>query len=175
MTQIAELDRQIDEKKRQLESVHGRDTEIYTRIVGYYRSLKNWNKGKKEEFKERRTYEVERSLADAPVPQVLHAVAAEANPTPVAENGSPEGASTFIFFYRNTCPNCPAMKLALSAAPIDGSHVDVDSDEGFELARRYEILSTPHVVFLSDADEEVWRSGDPIQVRGVFTAEELAG
>ena len=43
------------------------------------------------------------------------------------------------------------------------------------MARRYEILSTPHVVFLSDAREEVWRSGDPVEVRTTFDSEELAG
>ncbi len=32
------------------------ETEVYSRIVGYYRPVKNWNKGKKEEFSERKTY-----------------------------------------------------------------------------------------------------------------------
>jgi len=34
----------------------GRETEVYSRITGYYRPVQNWNKGKQEEFKERRTY-----------------------------------------------------------------------------------------------------------------------
>ena len=33
------------------------ECEIYSRISGYYRSTRNWNKGKKEEFKERKTYD----------------------------------------------------------------------------------------------------------------------
>jgi len=28
--------------------------EIWSRIVGYYRPVQNWNKGKKEEFKDRK-------------------------------------------------------------------------------------------------------------------------
>jgi len=28
--------------------------EVYSRIVGYYRPVQNWNDGKKEEFKDRR-------------------------------------------------------------------------------------------------------------------------
>jgi anaerobic ribonucleoside-triphosphate reductase len=28
-------------------------TEVYSRIVGYYRPLQNWNKGKAEEFSQR--------------------------------------------------------------------------------------------------------------------------
>ncbi len=32
------------------------ETEVYSRIVGYYRPVKRWNAGKKEEFKERKTF-----------------------------------------------------------------------------------------------------------------------
>jgi len=28
-------------------------TEVYSRIVGYYRPVQNWNKGKREEFSQR--------------------------------------------------------------------------------------------------------------------------
>ena len=28
-------------------------TEIYSRVVGYYRPVQDWNKGKQEEFRER--------------------------------------------------------------------------------------------------------------------------
>ncbi|MCL2844641.1 MAG: ribonucleoside triphosphate reductase [Chitinivibrionia bacterium] len=35
----------------------GKETEIYSRIVGYYRPIKNWNEGKKEEFGKRKTYD----------------------------------------------------------------------------------------------------------------------
>ncbi len=31
----------------------GTDTEIYSRVVGYYRPVKNWNTGKQEEFRQR--------------------------------------------------------------------------------------------------------------------------
>ena len=30
--------------------------EIYSRVCGYFRPVSNWNKGKREEFKERKTY-----------------------------------------------------------------------------------------------------------------------
>lgn len=31
-------------------------TEIYSRVCGFFRPIKNYNKGKAQEFKERRTY-----------------------------------------------------------------------------------------------------------------------
>ena len=33
-------------------------TEIYSRVVGYYRPVGQWNKGKQSEFGDRVTYEV---------------------------------------------------------------------------------------------------------------------
>ena len=36
----------------------GKPTEVYSRVVGYYRPVKLWNKGKKEEFKERKDFDV---------------------------------------------------------------------------------------------------------------------
>ena len=32
--------------------------EVYSRVVGYYRPVINWNLGKQQEFKERRTFKL---------------------------------------------------------------------------------------------------------------------
>ncbi len=32
--------------------------EVYSRIVGYFRPVRNWNKGKQREFAERKVYRV---------------------------------------------------------------------------------------------------------------------
>lgn len=37
----------------------GKTTEVYSRITGYYRPVKNWNDGKQQEFQDRQTYHVE--------------------------------------------------------------------------------------------------------------------
>ncbi len=34
----------------------GADTEVYSRVVGYYRPVQRWNQGKQEEFRQRREY-----------------------------------------------------------------------------------------------------------------------
>ena len=36
----------------------GKANEIYDRIVGYLRPVKNWNAGKQEEFKDRKRFEI---------------------------------------------------------------------------------------------------------------------
>jgi ribonucleoside-triphosphate reductase (formate) len=52
----------------------GTETEVYSRIVGYYRPIQNWNEGKQEEFKFRKEYEERKSMAH-PFPTELMAVA----------------------------------------------------------------------------------------------------
>ena len=34
----------------------GQPVECYSRVCGYFRPVSNWNKGKKEEFKDRKTF-----------------------------------------------------------------------------------------------------------------------
>lgn len=35
----------------------GKECEVYSRIVGYYRPVSNWNIAKKQEFKDRKLYD----------------------------------------------------------------------------------------------------------------------
>lgn len=36
----------------------GSKTEVYSRVVGFYRPVQQWNDGKQQEFKERKTFVV---------------------------------------------------------------------------------------------------------------------
>ncbi len=47
------IEARIAELKNELSGVEGTPTEVYSRIVGYYRSVRNWNAGKREEYRER--------------------------------------------------------------------------------------------------------------------------
>lgn len=58
MKTIQQINHEISLLNTQLEYLKGISCEVYTRIVGYYRSVKNWNKGKREEYKERKTFKV---------------------------------------------------------------------------------------------------------------------
>jgi ribonucleoside-triphosphate reductase len=42
-----------NEKEKRIEYLQNLKTEVYSRIVGYYRNVNNWNIGKQQEFKER--------------------------------------------------------------------------------------------------------------------------
>ena len=45
--------------------------EVYSRVCGYFRPVANWNKGKKEEFKDRKTFKVTGTLPVLVVALVL--------------------------------------------------------------------------------------------------------
>jgi len=53
----------------------GQKTEVYSRIVGYFRPVNNWNAGKKQEFTERKTFvenkALEKELKTKPIQQEL--------------------------------------------------------------------------------------------------------
>ena len=43
------------------EGACGEPVECYSRVSGYFRPVKNWNHGKKEEFKDRKTFSVKQA------------------------------------------------------------------------------------------------------------------
>jgi anaerobic ribonucleoside-triphosphate reductase len=63
----------------------GEETEVYSRIVGYYRPVQNWNLGKKSEYRDRKLFKpdivhdgVKAPVAPAPVVEPCEAVACNA-------------------------------------------------------------------------------------------------
>ena len=45
-------------KSETLEALKRVPCEVYSRIVGYLRPVRDWNQGKQQEFSERKTYDV---------------------------------------------------------------------------------------------------------------------
>jgi len=40
-----------------------RPCEVYSRVVGYHRPITHWNRGKREEFRDRKPYAVAKAVA----------------------------------------------------------------------------------------------------------------
>lgn len=136
MNNLQTIDNEITALKEKLAAVTGTPTEVYTRIVGYYRSVTNWNRGKREEYTMRTEY--------------------SPNSTPsVTKNGE---AVSYKYFYRNSCPNCPPVKEYLSALEIKGDEVDVDTEAGLDEAQNYEVFASPTVIFFDADGKEVFRA-----------------
>jgi ribonucleoside-triphosphate reductase len=58
------IEAEIKRLEEVLPTVKGKTTEVYSRIVGYYRNVGNWNQGKSEEWEERKVFDVEKLLFD---------------------------------------------------------------------------------------------------------------
>ena len=48
-----------------------KETEVYSRITGYYRPVKNWNDGKAEEYKNRKVYDLSKSHLNVIIVNVM--------------------------------------------------------------------------------------------------------
>lgn len=59
MASKEEIQEKIAEVKEKMKDVHGPKCEVFSRVVGYMRPVQNWNKGKKEEFAMRKTFDIE--------------------------------------------------------------------------------------------------------------------
>lgn len=180
MKEAQVIDKRISELQQELETVEGTPTEVYTRIVGYYRSLKNWNRGKREEYDHRVTFEPERGAPAAGQTSVVQAFADAAieaasltGPRSVLES-SPDGREaakrimSYAYFFRETCPNCPPVRSYVESIDLDGEMVDVDTGEGMERAVEHQILSTPTVLLKDEHGKTVAQAGNVAQLRSIL-------
>ena len=158
---IEAIDREIAECKEELANVKGRETEVYTRIVGYYRAVKNWNKGKKSEFKQRVCFE-----PDFTDTSKAEAVPAAATASPV----SADAPASFIYFTKKTCPNCPAVKEYVEKLDIKHTGYVVDTAEGLEKAREYNVFAVPTVIFFGADGKELYRAYNVKEIKAKLEA-----
>ena len=119
--------------------VCGKKAEVYSRITGYYRPVQNWNDGKSQEYKDRRTYQVGGAQsAAAPCP-------AE---TPAQPASACAADAPCTLFVTATCPNCRVVKPLLQRAGIAYEERDVAQHQ--EEAAALGLTQAPTLVVHSD-------------------------
>ena len=144
---LQEINIEIEATKKELENVHGTETEVYARIVGYYRSVRNWNKGKKDEYNQRKMFTAENiSSAKTSTPTLSH----------------------YEIFIRKTCPNCPPVKDFMSNLEMPGRSIDVDTEEGLAEAAKKGIFASPTVIFYNKEGIETARCHNVEELEAVF-------
>ena len=121
----------------------GEETEVYSRITGYYRPVKNWNDGKLQEFKERKVYDVEHSH----VKQETFRETEQEEEQRIFEEVSTEEGKVLLFTTK-TCPNCKLAKDSLEKANI--SYEVVDAGENEELVRKYGVMQAPTLIVIKE-------------------------
>ena len=164
MTTVAEIDNRIDELKAQLNNVEGRKSEVYARIVGYYRSVVNWNKGKSEEYGERVNFsDLEtRSIKKpfTPEPVIENTEAIEINFDEKKLDVENADAAAYSFFFKETCPNCPPVKAVIDSIELDGNKINVDDSNGLTEAMNSSVYSAPTVILYNAEGSEIYRTGN---------------
>ena len=133
----------------------GKEAEVYSRITGYYRPVKNWNDGKSQEFKDRKVYDIGRS-------KLRRAGRAGAEVTAEVQPSTATG--DLMLFATRTCPNCKQAEELLREAGI--GYRKVLAEENPDLAVRYAIRQAPTLV-IDDGK-------DPVKVVGVGKIRQFA-
>ena len=119
--------------------VCGKEAEVYSRITGYYRPVKNWNEGKLQEYKNRKTYDVLHMGWKVKEAEISAKEEKEEN----SQEAMPAGA---YLFTTKTCPNCKAAKEFLK----DVEYKVIDAEENPELSSQLGIMQAPTLVLVKD-------------------------
>ena len=144
----------------------GKDTEVYSRITGYYRPVRNWNDGKASEFANRKTYETynkceeneERIIPatqETPDKQMMDAsriVAVQAGNSPtenIASNGKRYLLTT------KTCPKCVMAKKWLADAGMKYNLLYAENADGTAMANKYNICAVPALIDESSKEPKI--------------------
>ena len=171
---LEQVEKEIAETKAALNDVHGNETEVYARIVGYYRAVKHWNKGKRDEFDQRKMFTLEASkeyditaadaAADEPCACSAPAKMTKAEEQPVM-NTEPV---SYEMYVRKTCPNCPPVKAFMANLDMAGRSIDVDTDEGLSEAGNKGVFAAPTVIFYNNAGVETARCHNVEELEAVL-------
>ncbi len=122
----------------------GKEAELYSRITGYYRPVKNWNDGKSQEYKERKLYDI----ASSTLTHVGPKAQAQADAAP-AQAALSDGV---YLFASATCPNCKIAEALLSKAGI--AYTKVLAEENVALTESLGIKQAPTLVSAAGGDAE---------------------
>ncbi len=130
----------------------GRTTEVYSRITGYYRPVQNWNDGKLEEFKARKTYDIQNSHLKAADRATAAAEKIEECKPCTAE---------LLLFTTKTCPNCKMAKAMLAKAGIEYTSIDAQDQKDVTLS--YGVKKAPTLLVPNGDGYDVYDNASEIK------------
>ena len=111
----------------------GQEAEVYSRITGYYRPVKNWNDGKAQEFLDRKVYAIGGAGAKA-----------EARRAAQEEK--------LLLFTTPTCASCAMVKKQLAQAQI--AYELIDAAQHQDLVEQYGVSQAPTLVKVKGCETE---------------------
>ncbi len=125
----------------------GEEAEVYSRITGYYRPVKNWNDGKAQEYKDRKVYDIANShlTHDVTENEVCDCVKAETETVVESADG------TFLFTTA-TCPNCKIACSLLDKAGV--AYEKLLANEYADLVNEFGVKQAPTLVVVKNGTFE---------------------
>ena len=134
----------------------GKEAEVYSRITGYYRPVKNWNDGKRQEYKNRTVYDIIHSKS--PEQKMKSYGAAEKLAEQAAGKEEPKAAAAadkieedgMYLFTTSTCPNCKMAKEMLA----EEQYEVIDAERHPDLAAQYGIMQAPTLLVVEDGQAQ---------------------
>ncbi len=134
----------------------GANTEVYSRITGYYRPVQNWNDGKTQEFKDRKEYNIRTSRLDP----VKHPEGA-AEEVCEAPAEAPAAQTGMYLFTTPSCPNC---KLAAALLEKAGkAYEKLIAEEHADLVAQFGVKQAPTLVVVTADGFEKFRGVSDIK------------
>ena len=124
----------------------GEEAEVYSRITGYYRPVKNWNDGKAEEYRNRKSYDTAHSCMNKKDNCSKENVECESTSAcATLEDG-------IYLFGTATCPNCKMARQLLEKSNISYTKIDAEKDK--DLTTAYGVKQAPTLVIVHDKEVE---------------------
>ena len=125
----------------------GEEAEVYSRITGYYRPVKNWNDGKTQEYKDRKVYDIANShlTHDVTENEVCDCVKAETEAVV-------ELADSTYLFTTATCPNCKIACSLLDKAGV--AYEKLLANEYADLVNEFGVKQAPTLVVVKNGTFE---------------------
>ena len=122
----------------------GKKTEVYSRITGYYRAVQNWNDGKAQEFKDRKTYKPETSHLTHHGPVDQHTCGPDGCAIQYNTPAESTAAAQPTLVTTHTCPNCKVIKQFLQTEGIP--YHELYADDNPDWAQEHQILTAPTLI-----------------------------
>ena len=129
----------------------GAKAEVYSRITGYYRPVQNWNEGKTQEYKNRKLYDIKKSVLKKPAKSLVTITEDDVKIQPLH--------SVKYLFTTKTCPNCAMAKEILK----DQEYVVIDAEENVELTQQYGAMQAPTLVVVDGEHTKKYVNASNIQ------------
>ena len=122
-----------------------KETEVYSRITGYYRPVKNWNDGKAEEYKNRKVYDLSKSHLKHEKCESDDCKCDDCKCDNCECNDNLKDG--LYLFTRKNCPNCKSAKSILDKANL--KYEIIDAEENVDLSKKLGIKQAPTLLVVN--------------------------